>query len=255
MRRLKYESVKERFPIVFALISQFIALFFIFKVFSIFFPAGQPSRFIFGQAGLSFFISQYIFRLPRWWGWIAVLLPILIVISLSIGLGNSWLFLVLFIVLGMTFSNTLLDRVPLYLTNNQTHRALSEICDRLNVKNFVDLGCGWGGVVRNLAAEGRRSVGVENAPTSWFTSFLLSKMSGKGIIIRENIWNFNLRDFDCIYVFLSPVPMERIYKKFLKEAPKGSYLISNSFPVPKVKVFEIFELNDERKTTLYIYKS
>lgn len=249
-----YSQIKEKFPIIFALLSQIISMQIIFSLPGIF-PSGHPVRFLLAQIGLAYFFSQIVFRLPRWWGWIAAIFPIIILVSLKQDIVPNWIYFISFLVLSLVFTNTLFDRVPLYLTNQVTNIALIDLCEKYKVKKIVDLGSGLGGVVRSLAGEGRSSVGVESAPMSWLLSVVFGKLSGKGKFYRRNIWEFNLSEFDAIYVFLSPVPMSRVYVKFKQETKKGSILISNSFTVPDVKPIEIVTLDDQRKTKLYIYKN
>lgn len=249
-----YDRIKDRFPIIFALISQTIALLIIVQL-PDFFPSGHPLRFLIGQVGISFLFSQFLFKLPRWWGAIAIMFPLIVVVTFYLASISSWIYLMCFVVLSLVFTNTLFDRVPLYLTNHSTHLALIAICEKYRIKNVVDLGSGLGGVVRALSIGGRRSVGVESAPFSWLWSYLFSKLTSRGEIFRKNIWDFEVSDFDAIYVFLSPVPMERVYDKFKKETKSGSYLISNSFQVPEIIPFEVITLEDRRKTVIYIYKN
>ncbi len=249
-----YSQIRDKFPIIFAILSQIISLLIIIRLSGVF-PSGHPVRFLFGQIGLSYFFSQFIFRLPHWWGWIAAVFPLIILISLKQEIIPDWMYLVCFIVFSLVFTNTLFDRVPLYLTNKVTNIALVELCNRFNVKSFIDLGSGLGGVTRALATRGRRSVGVESAPISWFISLMLAKLSGKGELLRKNIWDFNLTEYNAVYVFLSPVPMLRVYEKFKAETKKGSILISNSFKVPGVEHIEVVILEDQRRTKLYIYKN
>ena len=153
----------------------------------------------------------------------------------------------------LTFSHTLKERVPLYLTNNQTTLALKKIIDNQKAKTFLDLGSGLGGVVRAMSSPEVESVGVESAPLLWIVSSLLSLITFRGKILRKNIWKTDLFEFDVVYAFLSPAIMTLLYQKVKAEMPKGSLFITNSFLVNDFLPSEIIELDDARKTKLYLY--
>lgn len=241
-------------PLISFLVSQLLMLILILTVLRHFVPPGAPWLFIFTQGFGSLLIAIYIFRLAKWWGWISVLMPLFIVTSFTQLEIPSWFYAFLFILFSLIFSHTLKERVPLYLTNNTTYDALNKFIADNNIKNVIDLGSGLGGVVRALASSKTKSFGVESAPLVWLSSFILSKVSGKGHITRQSIWDANLSNIDLAYAFLSPVPMEQLYNKVKKEMKPGSFLISNSFLVPNIKPDEAWELDDKRKTKLYIYK-
>ncbi len=194
-----------------------------------------------------------MFRLPAWWLWIAVAFPILLQLALSIDGLPAWPFGLAFLVLVLLFSNTARERVPLYLTNRQTAAALITLMDSRKARRFIDLGSGLGGVVRAVDGDGRSAQGVESAPLSWFLSWLLSKLSGRGHVIRQDLWSTNLSQEDVVYAFLSPAPMPRLWDKARLEMKAGSLLVSNSFAVPGVEADEIWELPDRRKTKLFLY--
>ena len=144
--------------------------------------------------------------------------------------------------------------MPLYLTNRLTTGALLSLMQQRGAKRFVDLGSGLGGVVRALDGGGRQARGVESAPMVWFVSFVLSKIQGRGQILRQDIWSTDISDDDIVYAFLSPEPMPQLYEKAGREMKPGSLLVSNSFAVPGVDATEIWELADRRKTRLYLYE-
>lgn len=214
----------------------------------------DPYWLLFFHCLLGAITTLYVLKLPRWWALISILVPLMFVVfNTSISLPG-WLYFFLFAMIALFFSHAIFERVPLYLSNSTTHRALIDYALKHQLKNAIDLGCGFGGVVRALDKNGIRAVGVEGAPMTWIVARILSNLFKTGQIKRGNIWDYPLEQIDLVYTFLSPVPMARIYKKAKSELKSGAVLISNSFPVPDVKPTEILMLSDSRKTTLYIYK-
>jgi hypothetical protein len=192
--------------------------------------------------------------LPIWWVWIGLCFPGALTLALNVGDLPAWPFGVGFVVLYLFFSNTARERVPLYLTNQATTDALLSLMQQRGAKTFTDLGSGLGGVVRSLDGAGRRAIGVETAPMVWLVSALLSKIRGRGQILRQDIWSADIAGEDLVYAFLSTEPMPALYEKAKREMKPGSLLVSNSFAVPGVAPDETWELPDRRKTRLYLYE-
>jgi hypothetical protein len=68
------------------------------------------------------------------------------------------------------------------------------------------------------------------------------------------MWNIDLSEFDVVYAFLSPAPMERLFEKVRREMKPGSIFISNSFMVPGESPTETVEISDRRQTKLLIWR-
>jgi hypothetical protein len=249
-----FSKLMLRFPLLGALLAQIISLFFIKLFIQIFLLNIQSYRFVVFQAILSSIITQMIFKLPKWFLYISILFPILLVIGLQFSHVSSWVYGLLFAFFALTFSHTLKERVPLYLSNKQTHEALRKFLTQQQASTFIDLGSGLGGVVRAMNQQNITSVGVESAPLLWGVSALLSTLTSKGKILRKNIWDTDLLDFDVVYAFLSPAIMDKLYIYLHSEMKAGSTFISNSFAVHGVEPDEVWQLSDHRKTKLYFYK-
>jgi len=192
--------------------------------------------------------------LPVWWVWISLFFPAAMALALQAGKLPAWPFGIAFLVLYLVFSNTARERVPLYLSNSRTTEALLSLMQQRGATRFVDLGSGLGGVVRRLDGDGRFARGVESAPMVWLVSVLLSKLTRRGRILRQDIWVADVSGEEIVYVFLSPEPMPALYDKARREMKAGSLLVSNSFAVPDVEADEIWELPDRRKTRLFLYE-
>ncbi len=199
-------------------------------------------------------LLSWLIGLPVWWIWIGFCFPAALTLALDAGDLPAWPFGVAFVALYLFFSNTARERVPLYLSNKRTADALLSLMRQRGGTRFIDLGSGLGGVVRALDGEGRVARGVETAPMVWLLSAVLSRLTGRGRILRQDIWSTGLAQEDLVYAFLSTEPMPALYEKAKAEMKPGSLLVSNSFPVPGVEPDEVWELPDRRKTKLYLYK-
>lgn len=240
------------------------------------------------QASLAFAFSV-MFRMNYWWWPIQFGLPWLWYWALSLQM-NPWISLGLGVVLVAIFANAFTDRVPLYLTNTTTRKALALVVkkklQRHRPVNFLDIGSGLGGNVFYMASLPMVGVsrGVETAPVplflswlraEWFRRFPPSKWSNIQTktpssqqalqanppfapifpeIVAQDLWKHNLNEYDLVYAFLSTEPMPKLWEKVCDEMPAGSYFVSNSFMVPGVEPTEIWQLNDGRQTVLYLYQ-
>jgi len=244
----------QKFPFLGALLAQIISLFIIKIFIQTFLLNIQSSRLVLFQAILSCIITQLIFKLPKWFLYISILFPVLVMFGLQFSQISSSVYGLLFLFFGLTFSHTLKERVPLYLSNRKTHEALKKFVNQNNATTFIDLGSGLGGVVRAINQENISAFGVESAPLLWSISALISQITFRGKILRQNIWDTKLLNYDVVYAFLSPAIMEKLYIYVNSEMKAGSTFISNSFAVDGIEPDEIWQLNDQRKTKLYFYK-
>ena len=249
-----FSRLFEKFPFLGALLAQIISLFIIKIFIQTYLLNIQSSRFVFFQAILSCIITQLIFKLPKWFLYISLLFPILVMLGLQFSQISSSVYGVLFLFFALSFSHTLKERVPLYLSNRKTHDALKKFVNQNNATTFLDLGSGLGGVVRAINQKNIASFGVESAPLLWSISALISQITFKGKILRQNIWDTRLLNYDVVYAFLSPAIMDKLYVYINSEMKAGSTFISNSFAVEGIEPDEVWQLNDQRKTKLYFYK-
>ena len=197
------------------------------------------------------------FGLARWWIPVQIILPpaAMLVSRLPV---PPWIFLAIFLCLLVVYWNSARTRVPLYLTNRTTWRALAELLPAQKGAAFLDIGSGTGGTLFYLAAQrpDMRFTGIESAPVPYLLSWLRLKLvraPNVGIIYGD-FWQCDLSDYDVAYAFLSPAPMPNIYAKAGAEMKSGSFLISNSFTVPDAPSDETLTVDDGRKTELHLWR-
>jgi len=128
---------------------------------------------------------------------------------------------------------------------------------------FIDLGSGLGGVLTHLARvrpDGHYS-GVESAPLPFLWSWLRIKLGGYrnckvhwGSIWDENLGVCDLAQYDVIFAYLSPVPMERLWRKARAEMRPGTLFISSTFSVPEQSPHETIQVDDLHHSELLIWR-
>ncbi|WP_321276837.1 hypothetical protein [Thiomicrorhabdus indica] len=234
-----------------------------------------------------------VVRMNRWWWLIQVLLPWMWYWALMLKV-DPWISLGVFILVVLVFANAFSNRVPLYLSNHVTRKALKKMVaekfDLYRPVRFLDIGSGFGGNVfyMHQLPQVSESHGVETAPIPYLVSrvrqWFLKTFTGrlkldanaaltKGSpeqddltqayeenrvsspkILARDLWKYPLIEYDFVYAFLSTEPMPRLWEKVVEEMPVGSWFVSNSFPVPGVEPTEIWQLSDRRETILYLYQ-
>lgn len=200
-------------------------------------------------------LMGWVFGLPTWWLPIQGLFVPTLVFASALSLPPS-MFLVGFVLLWLVFRSNLKERVPLYLSNASTWRALAELLPQQGGFAFLDMGCGLGGALTFLSA---RRVdgefhGVESAPLPFVVSWLRLRRQSNGRVRFGDMWRVNLADYDVVYAFLSPSPMQELWCKARSEMRPGSLLVSNSFDVPGIQPSRTLTLDDARRTRLLIWK-
>ena len=83
-------------------------------------------------------------------------------------------------------------------------------------------------------AESRISaIGCELIPTVWVFGRLCIWKSRQQVTLRfQNILRCDLRDADCVFLYLIPSLMEKLKEKFDKELRPGTRLVASVFRIP-----------------------
>lgn len=206
------------------------------------------------------FISSLLsvpFQLPKWWPFIFIIFS-LIFMSIHDHYIPLWIFPTLILLLAALNWNSFGDRVPLYLSNQQTVDALSLMIDKSIKGTVYDLGCGLGSAVIPLAElhPNRYFVGVETAPLPWLIAKLRVRMKGLDNIKikRQSMWDCQIVDAAFVYIFLSPHPMNKIINKCNNELKSGACIVSNSFDSEESPAPEMIQIYDRRQTKLLIWE-
>lgn len=197
--------------------------------------------------------------LARWWLLIQLLFVPALVLALALQLPPNF-FLVVFLILLVVYWSTFRTQVPLYLSSNKIWNALELLLPaEAPNKNFtfMDLGSGIGGVLTHLAGvrSDGRYYGVEAAPLPYLMSWLRIRLGGyRNCEVKwGSLWDCDLSQYDVVFAYLSPVPMNELWQKARREMRPGTVFISNTFTVAEHPPQQTFTVDDLHRSTLYIW--
>lgn len=198
--------------------------------------------------------------LARWWLLIQLLFVPALVLVLSLRLPPNF-FLAAFLILLVVYWSTFRTQVPLYLSSNKIWNALELLLPAAAPDKkftFIDLGSGIGGVLTHLARArpDGRYYGVEAAPLPYLMSWLRVRLGGyRNCEVKwGSLWDCNLAQYDVVFAYLSPVPMDELWQKARREMRPGTVFISNTFSVSEHPPQQTFTVDDLHRSTLYIWQ-
>jgi energy-coupling factor transporter transmembrane protein EcfT len=193
-------------------------------------------------------------RLPAWW------LPINVLFIPAAVMLREWelppaVFLGGFILLALMFWTTFRTRVPLYLSSREAGEKLAELVPQTTGVRLLDLGCGFGGLLRQLTRLRPRATleGVEIAPLPALVAWLRLHGLAGCKVRRTDFWRLDLSQYDVVYAFLSPAPMAKLWDKVRREMRPGTLFVSNSFAVPGNEPDRVVPL-DGAGSGLYVWR-
>ena len=241
-------------PSVIALLLQCVAFLLLWLLAGATGLQGNPLFFALLCGLIAALLSRFA-GMARWWLPIQFLFVPLLVLMLALDISPG-VYLAAFIVLLLVYWSTFSTQVPLYLSSDKVMHALEGIMAERQVR-FVDLGSGLGGVLLHLAraAPAGHYSGVESAPLPFLWSWLRIKLGGyRNCTVRwGSIWDDNLAQYDMVYAYLSPVPMERLWLKVRAEMRPGTLFVSSSFAVPEQSHHRTVQVDDLHRSTLMIW--
>ncbi|MDP1634426.1 MAG: class I SAM-dependent methyltransferase [Gallionellaceae bacterium] len=217
-------------------------------------PAPIVSALLCGALAATF--SHFI-GLARWWLFIQFFFAPALVLMLALDIPPGF-FLAAFLVMLVVYWSTFRTQVPLYLSSNKVWQALETLLPAGQPFTFVDLGSGLGGVLTHLARSHPhgRYLGVEAAPLPFILSWLRIKLGAyrNCSVHWGSLWDSDLSQYDVVFAYLSPVPMERLWHKAGAEMRSGSLFISSTFPVPDHPPQKTVTVDDLHHSTLHIWQ-
>ena len=245
-----------RFPACVALLTQvfsFVAILLLLAGF----PEQQLSIFEWAivQGVLAAMISLRL-KMATWWIFIHLIFMPALIATLALSVPPFW-FCLVFLLLILIYGQTYQTQVPLYLSSQEVTKALIAFLPQQRKFSFIDLGCGCGGLLKNLShvQSNGSYYGIEAAPLPYLVSKVRNRMfAPTNKITWGDFWKDDLAQYDVVYAYLSPVPMESLWQKARQEMRPGSMLISNSFIIPGVLPEKSLPLNDFSGSTLYMWR-
>lgn len=217
-------------------------------------PSPLPFALLCGAVAASF---SRLAGLARWWLIIQFAFAPALVLMLALDIPPGF-FLAAFLVMLVVYWSTFHTQVPLYLSSKKVWQALETKLPTDRPFKLVDLGSGIGGVLTHLATTHPhgRFHGVEAAPLPFIWSWLRIRSGGFGncSVSWSSLWDTDLSQYDVVFAYLSPVPMEALWDKARKEMRPGSLFVSNTFAVPDQPPQETICVDDLHRSTLYLWR-
>lgn len=202
---------------------------------------------------------SYFAGLARWWLPIQLLFAPALVLMLKLNISPS-AYLAAFLLMLLVYWSTFRSQVPLYLSSKKVWQTLEELLPSAREnKNFtfMDIGSGIGGVLTHLAVVRPDGIyfGVENAPLPCLISWLRIKLGNYANcrVLWRNLWACDFSNYDIVFAYLSPVPMDQLWHKLKKEMRPGTLFVSNSFSILQYPPQYSITLDDLQHSTLYIW--
>jgi Putative methyltransferase len=201
-------------------------------------------------------LASYALGQRAWWlliqfaFWPAVVGARTLNLSASIYLG-AFLCVLLF------YWNTYRTQVPLFLSGRKVWSSLDTLLPKDKPFRFVDIGCGFGGVLAHLSRAHPHGnyFGVELAPLPWLFTWLRSLFDRRRYrVARRDYGRIDLGKFDIVFCFLSPVAMPQLWRQARQQMRKGSLLVSCEFAVPGQKPSFEIETGGARGQLLYVWR-
>ena len=243
-------------PSVIALLLQVFAFALSISVWRLFALSPSPLLFAACCGALAATFSK-LAGMARWWIYIQFTFVPALVLVLALDIPPVF-FLAAFLVMLVVYWSTFRTQVPLYLSSEKVWQALATRLPATGAFRLVDLGSGMGGVLTYLARANPLGhyLGVETAPLPFFWSWLRIKSGGFGNceVRWGSLWECDLSQFDVVFAYLSPVPMEDLWNKAKREMRPGSLFISNTFTVPGHPPQETLNIDDMDRSALYLWR-
>lgn len=193
--------------------------------------------------------------LPGWWRWIQLLFVPALYGALQLQLPPA-VYLGGLLVCLLLLGNSVADRVPLYLSSAAAWEALERLLPLEPGQRVLDLGSGFGGGLACLAGRHPQLqfIGLESSPLLWLAGWLRLQKHTNAEVRWKSLWSEPLQGYQVVYAFLSPAPMERLWRKVKNEMQPGTLFISNSFEVPGVQPDARIEVGDRRGSILFLWR-
>jgi hypothetical protein len=189
-----------------------------------------------------------------WWRYIHFIFPISAYATHQLALPSlTYLFAFLFLLI--LFTASFKNRVPYFPSKKPVWERVHAFLQSRNATSLIDLGSGLGGLVLHLKQKNPALtvIGIELAPLPWLISLLrkvFTRSKAKFLIGDYEALNFG--QYDAIFAYLSPAPMEDLYAKALREMRKDTLFLSHEFAVPNINPSYVLDSPTDESTT-YVY--
>ena len=144
-----------------------------------------------------------------------------------------------------------------------SHPSARRTVFRLIPENFApvmiyELGCGWGGMVFELAARypEARVVGIELSPLPWLVCHIrkLFQRRPNLEIRRADFLKCDLSDADLVFCYLMVAPMRGLGRKLAEDMQPGSLVITSTFAMPEWTAETVETVPEATSAQIYRYR-
>jgi len=166
-----------------------------------------------------------------------------------------WFLLAIGMLFLLSFAYAAISGAPWVPTWKRDIDRLERVLQLHSGEPFVELGCGDGRVVIELAKRsGAVGIGVELSLAQFIAAQLRRMWSGtkNTYIIIGNVFSYNLENASAVYVFLMPETYEKLRPKFEKELRKGARVVSYVWPIPGWTPTRVDKLEGAPDLFLYV---
>lgn len=193
----------------------------------------------------------------KWWLLIQLIFAPALVLMLAVELPPE-LFLYAFLLLLLVYWSTFRTQAPLYLSSSKVCSALECLLPAARKDScftFIDLGSGLGGVLTHLARVRPDGLyaGVETAPLPFLWSRLRISGCHNCQVHWKNWRDCDLSQYDMVFAYLSPLPMENLWHKARAEMRPGTLFVSSTFAVPDQLPHETIQTDDLQRSILLVW--
>lgn len=214
----------------------------------------------FGPALVILLHASSALAVTRWlelpWPWQAMNFAVApcAVASVSFGAPPEIAFVPLVLLL-LVYLPTIWTRVPYYPTGSRTYAEVAKLLPQNQPFRFIDLGCGFGGLLAYLAVRFPQGSfhGVEISPLPLTVAKARALLHRNLRVELKNLWKLDFGEYEVVYAFLSPGVMADLWRKMEGEMRPESTIIINSFPCPAEPIREI-PIEDGRHFKLLVYR-
>jgi len=144
--------------------------------------------------------------------------------------------------------------VPFVKTPEKKIHALLDHLELSSGDVFVDVGCGDGVIVHEVAKKfpACRAIGYESVAQVARQARALHKSSGIPYeICQKDVFDVSLTEARVVYLYMLPYMHERIWKKMLKECRPGTLLYSSGFDLKNTPPKTTIEVSPTSRIFVY----
>ena len=127
-----------------------------------------------------------------------------------------------------------------------------------SVGRVYELGSGWGGISRALAAHFNSIpvIGIEISPLPFASSWLINVLSPKSNLKLSygDFYDTDLSDAALVVCYLSRDALIRLAPKLERELAPGALILSSTFEIPGWKAIDRGFAADLYKSPIYLYE-